>query len=301
MKTDSVRYPKHCALCDSDSFTLVTNKLRYPYPGGVFRCNSCNLVFLYPGMDAEQEKIFYEKEYGDIFSTEKGTTPQALFHARLPDAEMYYNWIEPWIKKTDTCLEIGCASGYFLSILKNHVREVAGIESHRLLRSFCTERGFLMFETIDECPDCRFDVVFLFFVLEHLGDPLSFLSSIRRILQPGGTLIVVVPNVDDALLRLYDIPEIIPFYYTPAHQFYYNRDTLQKLMNTSGNWKDCSVVPIQRYDLSNHMHWMQERKPGGQGRYNEVFSEDLLFAYAQCLTKTFLCDTLLLKAVAKKD
>lgn len=41
----------------------------------------------------------------------------------------------------------------------------------------------------------RFDAVVSFFALEHAADPHAFLSTIRRLLRPGGALHLVVPNV----------------------------------------------------------------------------------------------------------
>lgn len=298
---DNLIFPEKCLLCDSTSFHQVTTTLRYPYNGAVFRCRKCDLVFLHPGMDPEREKAFYEQEYGDIFSLEKGTTPASLFEARLPEAQIYYEWVKKWIQPDSVCLEIGCASGYFLNIIQNKVEKVVGIESHHLLRSYCLDMGIETYMSVSECADMKFDMVFLFFVLEHIGDPLSYLSELGRVIKPGGSIIIVVPNVDDALLNLYNIQEINQFYYTPAHQFYYKKDTLELLFMKSHLWKEVSIIPVQRYDLSNHMYWMQERRPGGQGRYNNIFSQTLLEEYATCLKQHFLCDTLLLRADRRDD
>jgi SAM-dependent methyltransferase len=41
----------------------------------------------------------------------------------------------------------------------------------------------------------RFDAVLSFFALEHAGDPHAFLTTIRRLLRPGGELFLTVPNV----------------------------------------------------------------------------------------------------------
>lgn len=289
-------YPNKCYLCNNNSFELVTNDLRYEYNGGIYRCQKCDLTFLNPGMDQEQERIFYEQEYGDIYSYEKGTTPQLLYQARLLDAEMYYNWIKEWLGPDKNCLEIGCASGYFLKTIQSRVNHITGVESHHVLRSFCSEIGIDMFDSVSNCPSGSYDLVFLFFVLEHIGDPIPFLEEIGRVLKPAGQLICVVPNVDDALIKLYNIPEIIHFYYTPAHQFYYSKETMTLLFDKSKIWGDLSIIPKQRYDVSNHMNWMQYGKPGGQGKYNAYFSEKLNQEYAMCLEKHFLCDTLLLHA-----
>lgn len=39
--------------------------------------------------------------------------------------------------------------------------------------------------------DAQFDHVFVCFVLEHLADPVAALAKLRRVLKPGGTLIVI--------------------------------------------------------------------------------------------------------------
>jgi hypothetical protein len=39
------------------------------------------------------------------------------------------------------------------------------------------------------------------------------------------------------------------------------------------------LFPEQRYDLSNHIVWMLEGKPGGQARYSHVFSQGLIEKY----------------------
>jgi SAM-dependent methyltransferase len=286
-----------CYLCGGTEFTLISERLRYEQPRAVHRCNRCGLVFLHPVMTPEEERAFYEKEYGEIFSREKGTTPEQLFQARSGDAGMYRDWVTPYLGREDDCLEIGCASGYFLAAIRDRVRSVHGMESHLLLNEYCRKIGIPMVPDLASCGDGRFSKVFMFFLLEHLGDPAPFLREVHRVLRPGGRLFIVVPNVEDALLSLYEIPAFRAFYYTPAHQYYYSRKTLSALLGKSG-FPTHEVLPEQRYDLSNHLHWMQFGKPGGMGKYNAVFSGELREEYARCLRDHFLCDTLF--AVAGK-
>ena len=54
------------------------------------------------------------------------------------------------------------------------------------------------------------------------------------------------------------------------------------------------LIPDQRYDLSNHIHWMTEGKPGGQGKYNHIFSEELNKRYKEDLKDQWKCDTIFL-------
>ena len=280
-----------CYLCGGADNALVADRLRYETPSKVYRCASCGLTFLHPRMTPEEERDFYEREYGEIFSSEKGTTPAQLFQARIPDARLYQAWVGKDIGSTDTCLEIGCASGYFLATIRDGVASVTGVETHHLLRTFCESRGIPIYHDLDEIGTGAFTRIFLFFVLEHIGEPLRFLSEVKRILSPGGKLFIVVPNVEDALLSLYDVPAFRSFYFTPAHQFYYARSTLGLLLQRAG-FHRFDIEPRQRYDLSNHIHWMTSGCPGGTGRFSHVFTPELLAKYAEALMDQVLCDTL---------
>lgn len=280
-----------CYLCGGTEHEVVAREFRYPIEKTGYRCVGCSLVFIHPTMSPEEEREFYEAEYGIIYSQEKNTTPADLFEARQDDARMYRDWVAPWLTPTDDCLEVGCASGYFLAVIKDEVGSVAGLESHLELRRYCTQTGIATHDRLEDLPAASVDRVFAFFVLEHLGAPFDFLAEAKRVCRPGGSIMIVVPNVDDILLSTYDIPEFDRFYFTPAHQFYYSRETLSRLFTQAGLGTH-EIVPKQRYDLSNHMHWMMARRPGGMGKYDHVFGERLRQAYADELTARFLCDTL---------
>jgi SAM-dependent methyltransferase len=45
-------------------------------------------------------------------------------------------------------------------------------------------------------PDDEFDLVIMWHVLEHIHTPGAMLREVSRILKPGGTLLVAVPNFD---------------------------------------------------------------------------------------------------------
>lgn len=295
-----MNYNITCPLCSNEVNELVSDKLRYESPRKVYRCASCGLIFLHPRMSADEERIFYEKEYGEIYSDEKGTTPEKLFESRQPDANLYYDWTREFLDHSHACLELGCASGYFLAGIRENVKDVSGIESHLLLKAHCKKIGIRIFASLEECDDEQFDRIFMFFLLEHIGDPINYLKSVRRVLKKEGKLFIVIPNVDDALLSLYDIPAFRSYYFTPAHQFYYSQSTLVKVLERSG-LDTVTIYPKQRYDLSNHMHWMMYGKPGGMGKYNHVFSKTLLDEYAKSLTDCFRCDTLLAVVTKKND
>jgi hypothetical protein len=109
-------------------------------------------------------------------------------------------------------------------------------------------------------------------------------------LNPGGKLAVEVPNVDDALVRYYQVDAFDRFYWQKAHYFNYSHDTMELVMRRAG-FAEVETIPEQRYDISNHVHWMLTGKPGGKGRYTDVFDERLNAEYARCLREHWYCDT----------
>jgi hypothetical protein len=48
----------------------------------------------------------------------------------------------------------------------------------------------------------------------------------------------------------------------------------------------------QRYDLSNHMVWARDGRPGGMGRFTPQLGPELEEAYKQALVRARKCDTL---------
>ena len=55
----------------------------------------------------------------------------------------------------------------------------------------------------------------------------------------------------------------------------------------------------QRYDLSNHMIWARDGKPGGMNFFTEELGTEIESNYKQSLIKSGKCDTLI--AVISKD
>lgn len=94
--------------------------------------------------------------------------------------------------------EVGCGHGLLQRQIENAWgREVAGIDLNenalkqnvsRQSRVYCYD----IFQTAEELRG-RFDIIFLFDVLEHIANEDGFLKALRYHLAPGGKLILNVP------------------------------------------------------------------------------------------------------------
>jgi SAM-dependent methyltransferase len=78
----------------------------------------------------------------------------------------------------------------------------------------------------------RYDLILLRHVLEHLHDPIAFLSLLRERLAPDGLIYVEVPNLRSANIRLFGT--IANAYQVPYHLFHFASASLDCALAASG-------------------------------------------------------------------
>lgn len=245
-------------------------------------------------MEEEEERSFYAN-YADHLQDRGmvgGDSPEALFATTTPEAIGRVENARPHLKPTMKLVEIGASVGAFCSAVKEHVDTVVGVEPSEDHAAFLTNMGVSVVPYLDNLNrDDHFDAAAFFHVLEHMRKPVRFLQDLAKILDPGAYAFVEVPNVQDALLSLYQVQDFSKFYYQTMHTIYFSPKTLEDVFHSAG-FSTVELIPKQRYDLSNHMVWLQEGKPGGMARYQNVFSPELENAYASSLKENWVCDTI---------
>ena len=155
-------------------------------------------------------------------------------------------------------------------------------------------RGIKCYDTIDDLSEEEvgrgFDLILHGFVLEHISTPQQFLQQQLNLLKPGGKLIFEVPNSAEPLLTIYDVPAFERFYWIVAHTWYFSEGSLEYLLGKLG--QPFEILLDQRYDLSNHMVWARDGRPGGMGRFTETFGKEIEDQYRRALVQSRHCDTL---------
>jgi SAM-dependent methyltransferase len=132
-------------------------------------------------------------------------------------------------------LDVGCGKGLLLAQLRDAGWKVEGTELSEVSSRFARSLGVNVFQgPVQEAPVPAesFDVVTLFHVLEHLTDPKGALAHICRLLRPGGSLVVEVPNIGSWYARLFG--DLWFHYDVPRHLYHFNRVTLRRMLVESG-------------------------------------------------------------------
>lgn len=211
-----------CDLCGEDS-----KKFLYSMPDlrhGVFwpeysvvECYSCGHRYLFPMPSKTELNVFYPQKY---YSKRSAT--------ELLNKQRYLRQAEylPAIK--GRILDIGCAGGAWLSVVKNMGWECFGTDFFS-----AEDKNKDIDIKIGSLPDIGyeysfFDVATAWGVMEHVDSPLSYFKEIHRILRSGGILIIMVPN-GDSLWSRWAYKEDIP-----RHIHFFRKKTLAMYAEKSG-------------------------------------------------------------------
>lgn len=94
-------------------------------------------------------------------------------------------------------LDLGCSSGSFLEVAKTMGFKAEGLEPAYSAAKAAQEKGFTVhIGTIESVnlPEKSFDAITLFEVIEHIPNPVILLNHCRRILKPGGVIMIGTAN-----------------------------------------------------------------------------------------------------------
>ena len=233
---------------------------RSEQPHTVWRCRTCGAACL-PGIDIDYES----SEYRILVD---GSDSVQHLH-RLHDGEQLerLRLLGTGELRGRVLMDVGCGVGAFLDLVKGMCGATLGIEPTAALRKHVADNGHHAFPYCNETPAewrGRVDVAVAFSLIEHVDDPLQLLRDIRHLLRPGGRLLVSTPNRRDWLLEA--LPDDYPaFFYRAVHRWYFDADSLAALLQRAG-YGDVSVSCVHRFDVSNAVLWLRDRRPTGLGK-----------------------------------
>lgn len=170
----------------------------------LFRCARCKDLFLYElqkrGDRYDRDYFFteYRKRYGRSYREDKENIGR-LGVRRLQQ-------IESLTRKRGSILDVGCALGFFLQLARERGWDAWGIEISEYASRWAQNRLGLnvingSFLQVNIEPE-TFDVVTLFFVIEHFPNMEEVIQRVHSILKKNGLIVLALPHRGGILYRL---------------------------------------------------------------------------------------------------
>ena len=257
---------RDCPICSSKNTDLLYDRIDEIDHTHILRCVDCDLDFLETWNDIEHVKSLYE---GDnyIFSHNISSSNEFL---KYDEYTKRANWLKPYLNQSSSVLEIGCGDGKFINLIKDQVALIEGVELSPPQVRKLRDEGIKCYDTmIDEMePERTYDIICMFALLEHVPNVKNFLEKLKGYTHKDTQIFIEVPNLNDPLVKSYEIEEFKEFYYRAIHLYYFTPKSLSKLLDVSGYTSECTTS--QQASLTNHFHWMHKKR--GQKDANAMTS-----------------------------
>lgn len=226
-----------CNLCGRDlplQWLTITDRFNGD-PFHLVRCQACGLIYLSPRPTMEEMAICYPDDYEAYQPPSEEMTLTQAWHTRRM-WEMQINYVEKFVSEPGKLLDIGCATGEFLSTARDHGWQVSGFEmidqSAEKARSRYTLDVITGTVESVELAENSFDAITMWDVLEHLPDPLGAFNRCRKLLRQDGVVIFSIPNLDSCDRYLFGKKWI--GWDAPRHFTLFTMDSLDLLLKKTG-------------------------------------------------------------------
>jgi SAM-dependent methyltransferase len=154
--------------------------------------------------------------------------------AEPEDRPLREAFLAGWLAPGRRVLDLGCGEGAFTALIARHGAGAVGVEvaeaALQRARARYPQLDFRLAPLDGELPlqDAAVELVWASEVIEHVADTARWLSEVRRVLAPGGTLLLTTPDHGRARLLLGGIER-----YSPPlgdHLHLYTRRSLRRLL-----------------------------------------------------------------------
>ena len=220
----------------------------------LFECLDCghhyfekmpkNLAEVYQG-----ESYLQESKSGYLANVDYRLRRFATERLAILDANKAFN-------VGQSLLDVGCGTGWFLHAAKQRGYEVSGFEYSSALARFTADSvGCRVYDSDLAGIAASFDVITLFDVIEHVPAPVHTLSGLRRVLKPGGVILVFCPNFTSLAISTARAESnlVMP----TRHLSYFTRSSVLRLCALAGMkllWFSTAGI-----DIGDLMAWYESR------------------------------------------
>ncbi len=233
MKYDPVL--ENCPICGSAQTRFYHSDLRQ---NRISICEACRFQFMNPQYSDQYLTEFYAGYYSHHSQIEREPTSHAH--------DFYLKKIETFLPQKGKLLDYGCGVGRVMNTARQRGWTVVGYDvdcetTKKVEKVYDVEIKCGSFEDLD-WEGRRFDLIYLYHVLEHVKDPVHTIKTLRGLLNEKGHLFVGVPNMRSLSSTAKTYLErkrirrrrIGAHYATDHHLLYFSKPSLSILLEKCG-------------------------------------------------------------------
>ncbi len=236
--------PLVCPMCDGrEHSTEFIADNGYP----IVRCTGCRLVFTDARKAPSADTLY--PPFNQTDSAVQTATRRALSVFLTQRAQVVTQ-----VKPSGRLLDYGCGNGSFAEAMSQRGFDAVGLEPFSLGETIKRPGLTLMRGSVEANAQelGTFDVITMWHVLEHLPRPVPVLAELKKLLNPGGVLVISVPNYGSWQSQFFKGRwfHLDP----PRHLLQFEADTLRDCLHRAGFQQDREVPFLPEYGSSG---WIQ--------------------------------------------
>jgi len=240
MQTSSITYTS-CPACEATSIHIVLTARDYTVSHNEFEiweCGVCTLRFTQHAPDAVSIKAYYQSEnYISHTNTNKGLVNRLYHFVRKQTLAGKRKLVTAATDKSagKTLLDIGAGTGAFVQHMHLHGWQATGLEPDETARQRAVavhQVKLLPIEQLNIIEENSFDAITLWHVLEHVHALHNCLQQLKKIIKPGGSIFIAVPNYTSYDAGIYK--SYWAAYDVPRHLYHFSPVSMKQLLEKNG-------------------------------------------------------------------
>ncbi|MCU0441681.1 MAG: class I SAM-dependent methyltransferase [Bacteroidia bacterium] len=211
------------------------------------RCSQCSFLFTNPRPALSNIGKYYQS---DRYVSHAANKSGLSFMYRI------YDWVRNYsigqkirlIRKynqSGKLMDLGCGLGHFLNgVVQSNYFDAIGVDiSDDAIQYVKKTFGYTVLpeSSLSNQPSASLDVITQWHVLEHVHLLNDRMATLKRILNPEGTMFIAVPNSNSWDAKYYQ--SFWDGYDVPRHLYHFNQQSFTQLIEKHG-FKVVQVLPM---------------------------------------------------------
>jgi len=286
--SDQIHY-ECCPICGGqewDAIFPVVDQLVSKQAFDIIECKRCGVRITQDAPGLSASGAFYASDaYVSHSNTNKGLINQLYQLVRKRTLSQKVTLIESCTGlKGGRLLDVGSGTGAFVAALRHAGWRADGLEPDPTARQVAAKDFAITLMESDQLfklPPGEFDAITLWHVLEHVHDLDGYMQAFRRLLKPGGRLLLALPN--HTSFDANHFQRWWAAYDVPRHLYHFAPASIRHLAQRHGF--ECRSIRPMWYDafyisLLSHQHktgssrWFSSFWIGMRSNWNALFNRE---------------------------